>query len=172
MSKITLGEASRVAGVHFNTLRNWRKTGKLKSAEKVIENGRELWLVDLEEVESLAGQSRQSVPTSQENQGVDIGHNNSTSQPVAAPGQGFEQSLLFMRESVVRPLVEANERKDKQLREMAEEIGTLKERLRVLEAAHVARTGQEADKPAGPVDITPKAESGPGPAKKRRWWRF
>jgi hypothetical protein len=49
------------------------------------------------------------------------------------------QNLTFFRESIVRPLVEANERQVSIIQELREELGTLKERLRQMEAGQVAQ---------------------------------
>lgn len=183
MSKVPFGEAASVAGVHFNTLRNWRKAGKLKTAEKVIENGRELWLVEQAEVDNISRQSRQNLPEMPANYHVDIDGVNPANDPPTeirnGPGlsttPALEQTLVFMRESVVRPLVEANERQAARLQEMSEEVGSLKERVRQLEARLAENT-----EPAQPVP-----QSGPEPSpvlntetlqseppKKRRWWQF
>lgn len=170
MDKISFSEASGLAGVHFNTLRNWRKAGKLKTAEKIIENGREMWIVDPEEVEQLTRQSRQDY---HDNTPVDIGpinvdnppreqHNQnpqaSANPPTpggAAPTLALEQSLIFMRESVVKPLVEANERQALRLEQMAEEIGSLKQRIKQLEEAQPSPGPDvtQTQNPPQPVDL-------------------
>lgn len=183
MSKVPFGEAATNAGVHFNTLRNWRKAGKLKTAEKVLENGRELWLVEQEEVDNICRQSRQNITESPANYHVDIDavnpvnipSNEAKAEPRLATAPALEQTLVFMRESVVRPLVEANERQAVRLEQMAEEIGSLKERIRQLEA-------KQAESPAPQPAPAPTLEPSPilnketlqpePPKKKRHWWQF
>lgn len=190
MDKVSFQDAAKQAEVHFNTLRNWRKAGKLKTAEKVLEKGRELWIVDPAEVVEIARQSRQSLPESPDNYHVDIDGDNpandrSDAPPTppnwpptgpAAPGltatPALEQTLVFMRESVVRPLVEANERQAARLEEMAGEIGTLKERLRALEAAQAARVAQPAPQPAETMTITPAPQIAPEPVTRSLWQRI
>lgn len=187
MDKVSFQEAAKQAEVHFNTLRNWRKAGKLKTAQKVLENGRELWVVDPAEVIEIARQSRQGLPESPANYHVDISEDNpandrsdaSTTPPIWPPSgqtaQGItpppalEQTLVFMRESVVRPLVEANERQAARLEEMAEQIGSLKERVRQLEAVQAAHAAQPAPEPS---PVLNSATLRPEPPKKRRWWQF
>jgi len=44
MKKLTIIEAANIAGVHFNTIRNAIKTGKLK-AENTIQGGRAIFLI-------------------------------------------------------------------------------------------------------------------------------
>jgi hypothetical protein len=72
----------------------------------------------------------------------------------------------------VRPLVEANERQAARLEEMAEEIGTLKERLRSLEASQPLPQPAPAPVAPAPVDNSPMGEIAPEPVKKRHWWQF
>lgn len=183
MSKVPFGEAASVAGVHFNTLRNWRKAGKLKTAEKVIENGRELWLVEQQEVDNISRQSRQNAPETPANYHVDIDGVNPANDPPIEPRNGpglsttpaLEQTLVFMRESVVRPLVEANERQAARLEEMAEEVGSLKERVRELEA-RLAQNKETIRSVAQPViepsPVLNRETLQPELPKKRRWWQF
>ncbi len=185
MSKVPFGEAATNAGVHFNTLRNWRKAGKLKTAEKVLENGRELWLVEQEEVDNISRQSRRNLPGTPANYHVDIdGVNTANTQsnetrtgPGLATTPALEQTLVFMRESVVKPLVEANERQAARLEQMAEEIGSLKERIRQLEAKQAeSQAPQSLQAPVlvpEPSPILNKETLQPElPKKKRRWWQL
>src|ERR1700694_2779463 len=58
--KVTINEAARRAGVHPNTIRNWRDGGRLDSAEKIIEGKNETWYVDLEEIETLKKRQKQN----------------------------------------------------------------------------------------------------------------
>lgn len=181
MSKVPFGEAATNAGVHFNTLRNWRKAGKLRTAEKVIENGRELWLVEQEEVDNMSRQSRQNLPKTPANYHVNIDGVNPANDPPTEVTNGpglsttpaLEQTLIFMRESVVRPLVEANERQAARLEEMAEEIGNLKERIRQLEArqAENIEPARQVAQPE-PSPVLNRETLQPEPPKKRRWWQF
>jgi hypothetical protein len=153
MDKVSFQDAAKQAGVHFNTVKNWRKAGKFKTAEKVIENGRELWLVDPAEVIQVARQSKQGLSEIQDNvhvhiDGTNIDNDRSdvyTTQTKAPPSsqsistsQALEQNLTLIRESIVRPLVEANERQAVRLEEMARENERLKERVKQLEAGQAA----------------------------------
>lgn len=191
MDKVSFQDAAKQAEVHFNTLRNWRKAGKLKTAEKVLEKGRELWIVDPAEVVEITRQSRQSLPESPVNYHVDIDGDNPANDRSDAPPNppnwpptgpaaqslnptpALEQTLVFMRESVVRPLVEANERQAARLEEMAGEIGTLKERLRNVEAQ--LQAAQPLPQPPPDPEPSPVLSSEtlrPEPPRKRRWWQF
>ena len=67
MDKIPFSEAAKLAGIHPNTIRNWRKAGKLKTTEKVIENGIEVWMVDPAEVSQVALQPKSSNPDNNPN---------------------------------------------------------------------------------------------------------
>lgn len=182
MDKVSFQDAAKLAAVHFNTVKNWRKAGKLKTAEKVLENGRELWLVDPSEVIQIARQSRQNLPEIPDNQAVHIdganidnGRTDVYTTPLNVPSRGqdistnpaLEQNLTFFRESIVRPLVEANERQAARLEELAQEIGTLKERLRQVEAGQVAQeTRPEIVDNKQPAAFEIPAQ----PGKKRGFW--
>lgn len=170
MDKIPFNEAARLAGIHLNTLRNWQKSGKLKTSEKIIENGRELWIVDPSELNNL---SSQHVKRTDTNNVVTIDTNNA---PPGEPGPitspALEQTLVFMRESVVRPLVEANERQAAVIGELREEIGSLKERLRALEAATATPQPAPEPQPIMPVTISPVPEIAVEPVKRGFWQRL
>lgn len=190
MDKVSFQDAAKQAEVHFNTLRNWRKGNKLKTAEKVLENGRELWIVDPTEVLEIARQSRQGLPDQPANYHVDIDgvnpandlknnppipSNDATTGPGLAVTPEFEQTLVFMRESVVRPLVEANERQAATIGELKEEVGTLKERLRNLEeklqaaqASHAAQVAPQPPPPA-PITVQPVVTPQNAPQPKQGW---
>jgi uncharacterized coiled-coil protein SlyX len=140
MDKVPFSEAAKLAGIHPNTIRNWRKAGKLKTAEKVLENGIEVWIIDPAEVSQVTLQAR---PSTHDNTNNDVNTPDVNPTPPTSPvAAGFEQSLVFMRESVVKPLTDLVARQSDQIKEMSEEIGTLKERLRALEAAQAAHVPQ------------------------------
>jgi hypothetical protein len=140
------------------------KLVKLKTTEKVVENGIEVWIVDPAEVSQIALQPKANNLDNNVNT-VNIPDVNPT--PTTTPlAGGFEQSLVFMRESVVKPLTDLVERQSNQIKEMSEEIGTLKERLRALEAAQAGREATACPGPGrGPAgrDYT----QGTGPATNR-----
>jgi hypothetical protein len=165
MDKVPLSEAARQVGVHPNTIRNWRKAGKLKSAEKIAENGTEVWIVEPSEVSKVAAQARPGV----------IGNIN---YPVAAPGinEGSTENpaelFELIREGIVRPLTELVERQSDQIKEMAEELGTLKERVRQLEAKHAETPPARPKQTPEPSPVLNRETLQPEPPKKRRWWQF
>lgn len=193
MDKVSFQEAAKQAGVHLNTVKNWRKAGKFKTAQKVLENGHELWLVDPAEVVQIARQARQNLPDIAEQSVVDLGENKvdnrsdaQTTQPNWPPtgqnaeelpstqsAQGLapalEQNLTFFRESIVRPLVEDLARARTELGEAKEEIGTLKERLRALEASQPLPQPTPAPEPS---PVLSSETLRPEPPRKRRWWQF
>lgn len=159
MDKVPFSEAARLAGIHPNTIRNWRKAGKLKTCEKVFENGIEVWIVDPDEISKVG---LQKVAPGDNN------NNNSVNTPdvkpdftLAPPGPAFEQSLVFMRESVVKPLTDLIERQSNQIKDMSEEIGTLKERVKQLEAAQSSRDAARLAESPPPINISPRAGNGP-----------
>jgi hypothetical protein len=165
MDKVPLSEAARQIGIHPNTIRNWRKAGKLKSAEKVSENGTEVWIVEPSEVSKIAAQARPGV----------IGNINN---PVAAPdiNQSFIENpanlFELIREGVVRPLTELVERQSAQIKEMAEESGILKERVRQLEAKQAETPPARPKLAPEPSPVLNRETLQPEPPKKRRWWQF
>lgn len=175
MEKVSFSEAARLAGIHPNTIRNWRKAGKLKTTEKVLEKGIEIWIVDPGEITQLALLAHPSQDTNNNNPvntpNIEIGSLESSQ------AAGFEQSLLFMRESVVKPLTDLVERQSNQIKEMSEELGSLKEHIRQLEAKQAETpTPQPVQAPAlmlEPSPILNKETLQPEPPKKKRhWWQF
>lgn len=173
MEKISFSEAARLAGIHPNTIRNWRKAGKLKTTEKVLEKGIEVWIVDPEEITHFALQARPSGDTNNTNT---VNNPNNVVSSLGSPQMaGFEQSLLFMRESVVKPITDLVERQSTQIKEMSEELGTLKERIRQLELkqAEAPVPGSEQMLVPEPSPILNKETLQPElPKKKRHWWQF
>jgi len=112
-SKIRMTEAAKLVGVHRNTLRNWRTSGKLKSAEKVQENGAPIWYVDQAEVEAV--------------------HALSNSDSAYSGPPPYNQL-----EAAVRPLTELIEKQSHEIGDLREQVGTLKERLSNLESRNKA----------------------------------
>ncbi len=167
--------------LHPNTVRNWRKTGKLKTAEKVLENNVDTWVVDPQEVHQLVQASRSTNWMNNRSYTVNIpdGQPNQEQVTQASPtaiSLVQEQTIAFMRESVVKPLVEANDRHVVEIGSLKEEVGTLKERLRYLEAQLQAAIAV-VQPPVAPVapppaDITPIAGNAPQPVKKGFWQRM
>jgi hypothetical protein len=173
MDKIPFAEAARLAGVHPNTVRNWRKAGKLTTALKVFENGNETWLVDPNEVQDIAQQKANNWHPN---------NNNSVDTPIVnpasiEPGQSnpaFEQSLALIRESVVRPLVEELAAARVRNEALALELGEMRERVKQLEADRVTREPVQEPPQAIEVQIPAsvlESPTAPKQAGKRpSWW--
>lgn len=178
MNKVTFTEAAGAAGVHFNTLRNWRKTNKLTTAEKVFENGVEIWVVDLAEVETLA---RQSKHKRLDNNNTSVGGPTAESAPVDVPGPAnnapltirpeFENFMALVERSQ-KPLLEQISGLTNKVETLARENGELQERLRALEASQAAHLAAQQAKPTPPPAITPKPEIAPEPVKKKGVFGF
>jgi hypothetical protein len=170
MDKIPFNEAARLAGIHLNTLRNWQKAGKLKTAEKIIENGRELWIVDPSEVESLSSQHVKKIDT---NTADSIDTNNAPpGEPGPATSPAFEQSLALIRESVVRPLTDLVASQNSRIEELSLELGELRAELRHLKAQAGAQPASEVESNTTPNSAREEALQPAQPPKKRRWWQF
>src|SRR5690242_6426714 len=106
--KISFSEAARLTGLHINTLRNHNRAGKLKTASKVVSETGQMWVVELSEIEALASQihARKVVNTVGDISSANVSHD----APQASTSPAFEQSLVLIRESVVRPLTELIEK--------------------------------------------------------------
>lgn len=194
MSKVTFSEAATAAGIHFNTLRNWRKSNKLTSAEKVLENGVEIWIVELSEVEQLARQSRHKRAN---NNKSSVDGSNPDLPPVDVPGPpgtannnpntvttiapGFDNFMALVERSQ-KPLLDQIGTLTSKVESLARENGELQERLRVMEAAQAPHLAQSGPQPATtgqittqPVETpqnvpTPTPQPEPQPQTKRGWW--
>jgi hypothetical protein len=68
--KVTLAQAAGQTGVHVNTIKTWRRSGYLKTAELIIEHGVEVWHVDLDEAIQVAQSRRKNRVDSIQNSGV------------------------------------------------------------------------------------------------------
>lgn len=182
MSKVTFTEAATAAGVHFNTLRNWRKANKLTTAEKVVENGVEIWVVDLEEIEQLARQSRHKRLV---NNKSTVDGLNVDLPPVDVPGPARAanntpltirpelENFMALVERSQKPLLERIDNLTDRVENLARENGDLarqnedlKERVKALEAAQAAPQPQPAPIPVQPVEITPIAVEPPQAAQE------
>lgn len=169
MSKVTFSEAATAAGVHFNTLRNWRKANKLTTAEKVFENGVEIWIVELSEVEQLARQSRHKRA---DNNKASVDGPNAEMPPVDVPGPseappngmttipaGFDNFMALVERSQ-KPLLEQIGTLTNKVESLARENGELQERLRALEAAQAAQDAARLAESPPPPTNTPRTETG------------
>lgn len=188
MDRVTLVEAARLVDLHPNTVRNWRKADKLKSAEKVVENGVDVWLVDPQEVHQLAQESKAAKRSTKDSSWSDntpqddvypkpysggpddnkgkTATGSAQDSPGGAVSPLVEQNLAFFRESIVRPLVEANERQAAKIEDLSVQVGTLQERVRQLEA-RLAESVAPAQPPVAPAPRPPAAGPEPSPVLNR-----
>jgi excisionase family DNA binding protein len=81
--------------------------------------------------------------------------------PPAYPATA-ERQLEVIRDTLLRPLIEQNERQQERIAEQAETIGALQARLSALEAQHAESLTQTS---SAPQTATDAATSGP-------WWMF
>jgi len=129
--RVTFSEASKRAGVHINTIRNWRRAGRLKTAQLVVENGSEVWLVELDEILAIAGGGGSQRSNSTDNNFVNDNINNAGTQALA--------NLLTERAELQRALTEAQEARRKD----ANQIGELAGQLRAVEREIEGFKGRE-----------------------------
>ncbi len=185
---ITLAEAAKAVGLHFNTLRNWRKSGRLLSAQKVIERGVEIWVVSLSEVQRIAEETHNLRPPQPYNipaqppitDGPTIDQ-----QPMTTSLQAQNMALVIseaVKESI-KPLADLLSQQNvvvakqsdelnklnRENGELSAELRLLKERLEVLQAAQAAPQPQPAPEPS---PVLSSETLRPEPPKKRRWWQF
>jgi len=136
---VTFSEAAKVAAVHINTIRNWRKAGRLKTAQLVIENGSEVWFVELAEVLAVAGQGASQRPLRSDNNNVNDNVTQAGSQALA--------NLYNQQAELQRALTDANEarRKDAGLiGELSGELKTVNQRIDGLQEQLRASQGRES----------------------------
>ncbi len=191
---ITLAEAAKAVGVHFNTIRNWRKQGRLVSAQKVIERGVEIWVVSLSEVQKIAEETHNLRPPTPYNipsqnpitDGPTIDQQPMTTSLQNAQFQNMTKAISEAVNQSVKPLADLlaqrNALVDKQSEdlqklnrengEISTELRLLKERLEALEAVQAARVVSQQAITTPPADITPVAEIAPQPVKKGFWQKL
>jgi hypothetical protein len=181
--KVTLAQAAKDSGVHVNTVKNWRKAGRLNTAEKIIERGIEVWYVDPTEVEELALQSKaKSVnntekESSQQKETIDYPNTRTDNLPAVIPQ--VEQFMVLVERSQ-QPLLERIDNLVSRNEELTLEVGTLRERLKNLEEKQVAQAqAQQINEVDNRVDNTTPAvvqpmQQEPVPDEKRKgfWARL
>lgn len=172
--KIRLVEAAKIVGVHQNTLRNWRKAGKLKTVEKIFENGIEVWYVDLSEVQRLYQQTNTHLTDTQSQ--VFGGTNEDQSLP---SGSVNTNQLDIMRELLVTPLTELIKEQQTQITNMAMELGELRATINQLKEARILhQDGPQAENNPPKVETHTQefntAQNASNdvqtPPKKLKWW--
>lgn len=182
--KVTLSEAANAIGVHYNTIRNWRKAGLLHSAEKVIQSGNETWIVSLEEVQHIARQRAMITDYSPPQSVNATGPATDTPTPDNSPPQAAispvdVQTLANLLETTVKSLTEALERRDSDFRQVQEtisakdatiadlraQVARLEERLRLLETSR-----QETPSAPERTESTPDVPQ--NTPRKKRWWQL
>ncbi len=171
--EISFAEAAKLAGVHINTLRNWRASGRLKTASKAIIDGVPTWIVTLTEVEELValtkpkkkprlvGQQSKVVSTPTP---IDTPNNSSPEALQGLQAAQAEQSLIIMREALVKPLVD-------HISKLESEKDTLiRENER--QAVRTEELARENEKLKAELEQLKHMASGPAQASRRPWWRI
>ncbi len=159
VEKVTLAQAAKDSGVHVNTVKNWRKAGRLNSAEKIIERGIEVWYVDPGEIEGLAQQSKAKSlnntekETNQHKETIDYSTGNNNL-PALVPQ--VEQFMSLVERSQ-QPLLERIDKLTNRNEELALEVGQLRERLKNMEEKQreVPPAQEQKLSGAGVDNITP-----------------
>ncbi len=181
--KVTLAQAAGQVGVHINTIKTWRRSGYLKSAELIIEHGVEVWHVSLEEAIQVAQSKRNKrVDSSKNTGGYPAGYTDNNSvmaennNPAPASGGQLlarpEQAMLELITQTQKPLLEMLNSRDTTIQELTAELATVKERLRALEAAQ-AQVAQKIQQPAVATKLAePLPAPTPEPIKERRVFGF
>jgi hypothetical protein len=145
MPKVTFAEAARPLGIHPNTLKNWQRAGRLPGAEKQHVKGVATWLVDPDEVSTVAlqhlatldntarqdptipadrpdsssGQARQSEPDNPTT--IEDDDSGGRRQSLSPAGNNIDQNIMLWRDSLVAPLTAQLERQFNRIEELARE---------------------------------------------------
>lgn len=178
--KVTLAQAAGRISVHINTIKTWRRSGHLKTAELIIEHGVEVWHVDLDEAIQVAQSKRNKRVDSSLNNGVyPAGYPDAEppkQESTPAPGQTLtinpvqEQTIAFFRDTVVAPLKDLIKEQGAEIAPLTAQNALLKDELDRLKAAQTAPQPPPAPEVAQPVEIYPSgrtAKGRPGAAKER-----
>lgn len=117
----TIQDAAIATGLHPNTIRNWIKQGRIKSAQQVIQNNVKVWLVDLQEVRQLAGKLSDN---------TDNNTGNTTSEmppfePQSPPQPEKGNSLNLIPEKLLEPLANVIQSQSDLIKEQGEKIADL-----------------------------------------------
>jgi DNA-binding transcriptional MerR regulator len=180
---VTVGIAARSAGIPERTLRAWINAGKLPATPG--KRGRLVRLADVRDLAALTGrdsagqEDTTATATSAAGNAGDEPHGNDE-EPIAGNDHGksamvadtARQQLETLRDTLLAPLIEQNERLVARIGELEREAGqleserdALRSRLEALESPVSAPEPQNAPQALGPVYRIPE------PAKKP-WWRF
>lgn len=181
--KVTLAQAAGQVGVHVNTIKTWRRSGHLKSAELIIEHGVEVWHVNLDEVIQFAHAKRKiRVDSNPESRVYPVVYpeNNTANRAEAAQDTGTgrvlarpEAAMLELITQTQKPLLEMIERRDVTIQELSAKVGSLEERLKAYESAQAAHVPHSNPEAAPSADITTALITPaptPIPAKQSSGW--
>lgn len=157
-AKITLQQAARLVGLHVNTIKNWRRAGRLTTAELLTEKGIQVWYVDPNEIIQIATQTKATIDQSYPD-------NSHVQEPTATPSPGTAQMLDLIRESITRPLTDLIATQSAKIEELSKQVGSLEEQVKQLQRSSETPSRQEA------TSAPERAESMPDVPRKRRWWQ-
>ena len=139
---VTFSEAAKRAGIHPNTIRNWRKAGRLKTAQKVVENNSEVWLVELDEVLSVAGQGVSQRAYNPNNSFIGDNVN-----PTPNNSLLIQETIAAAVNQAVAPLTALVGQQSQQIAELNRELGRLEEKLSQLQNQPRPAPAPDEEKP-------------------------
>lgn len=117
----TIQDAAIATGLHPNTIRNWIKQGRIKSASQVIQNNVKVWVVDLQEVRQLAGKLGDNTGNNTGNTTADM----PPFEPQSPPSPDKGNSLNLIPEKLLEPLANVIQSQNDLIKEQGEKIADL-----------------------------------------------
>lgn len=121
---VTFAEAARLSGIHRNTIKNWQKAGRLQTAQKVLSNGIETWLVSLAEIQELVRRSNSPLIGSQPNT-TNIPPNMPPNDTQSPPSPEKGNNLSVIPNDFLKPLADVVERQNELIERQSEKIADL-----------------------------------------------
>jgi len=172
---VAVSVAGKHTGIPERTIRHWLKTGKLSAIAG--ERGRLVRLEDVHQLAVVTGKLPGPLPginlaaTMAGNSADSVG-NIAEDAHIVEVAAAVEHQLEVIRDTLLRPLIEQNERQQATMTEQAETIGKVtaeRDNERRRREAVEARLGELQPQHAESLATTGAT---PETATRRAWWRF
>jgi excisionase family DNA binding protein len=162
---LTIGQAASRMGVSPSTVRRRVRSGQLRSERVTVGDGFE-YRIPTEDVEAAAGSMNPSVEPAAN------GSTNASAPSILEASVERSTALAAYNAELLGPLLAVIERQQDTIREQAEELGRLRERLATPEPSKEPAPAPVPEPSPYPAPTDPPRNGHEPPPWWRRWWAW